>query len=463
MTRTGIRIGLALLLAATLAIGIYGIQRSIWLDEAWVANSVLQPTAAGMFYYPAWLQTTPPLFLLLVRGVVHLLGASSATFRLVSLAFSLLAVVALFAAARRVVSPAFALLGAALMAFQPTAIEYSHTLKQYSAEMAMAAVILWAAIRYLQEPSNKALLWLMAAFAVALPLAFASAFLLPGVVIAVCARGIVRRAAFLVLVCAAVLLPLYLFFIRPNVSPLLRNFWVEHTETLTWRFVAGLAVCVAALAILRIPVMLVAVLPCLLFAAVEALKWYPNTSRTHLFVLPCFFLAAVMVAQKFANWPRIAVAIAFIYVCVGAWNQIHRHRNQPEEDYASAVDYLRRSVQPADVLMVHASVQEGFELYTRMDRWVPSRLIYGDTGYPCCRRVPPAGRSARDDLRRKFPAGFHGRVWLFYSTRRLQWNYVGVDEGQIWKAWVAAQGCSPGREVDFPNLAVSPMDCAEIR
>src|SRR5579871_5202302 len=37
------------LLLLTLVLGLYGIQRSLWLDESWVANSVNAPTLSGMF------------------------------------------------------------------------------------------------------------------------------------------------------------------------------------------------------------------------------------------------------------------------------------------------------------------------------------------------------------------------------------------------------------------------------
>ena len=48
--------------------------KSLWTGEAWVANSVLSDSLAQMFHYDAWLQTTPPLFLLLVRESVHVFG-----------------------------------------------------------------------------------------------------------------------------------------------------------------------------------------------------------------------------------------------------------------------------------------------------------------------------------------------------------------------------------------------------
>ena len=62
------RLATIVLLGFTLILGLYGIERSLWLDEAWVANSVHAPTLHGMFYYPNWLQTSPPLFLLLAES-----------------------------------------------------------------------------------------------------------------------------------------------------------------------------------------------------------------------------------------------------------------------------------------------------------------------------------------------------------------------------------------------------------
>src|SRR5579863_3590861 len=86
--------------AATLLVGlvlrIHDLGRSLWSDEAWVANSVLTDSLSRMFHYDAWLQTTPPLFLVLVRGTVRTLGLSNYTLRAVPFVLSVLAM-ALFA------------------------------------------------------------------------------------------------------------------------------------------------------------------------------------------------------------------------------------------------------------------------------------------------------------------------------------------------------------------------------
>ena len=39
--------GLAVLLLGGAAARVHGLDRSLWLDEAWVANSVLEPSAAN--------------------------------------------------------------------------------------------------------------------------------------------------------------------------------------------------------------------------------------------------------------------------------------------------------------------------------------------------------------------------------------------------------------------------------
>src|SRR6516162_9211665 len=57
------------------------LSKSLWLDEAWVANSVLEPSWRQMFYYERWAQTTPPLVLVSMRGAVHLFGSGEIALR----------------------------------------------------------------------------------------------------------------------------------------------------------------------------------------------------------------------------------------------------------------------------------------------------------------------------------------------------------------------------------------------
>ncbi len=229
----------------TLALGIFGIQRSLWLDEAWVANSVLAPSLSGMFYYPDWLQSTPPLFLLLTRAAVHVFGVSNTAFRLVPLALALAAIAGMVAVSTRLLSRPFSALACALLTFHPTTIEYSRTCKQYSGEVAATVAILLCTVLYLQQPTRRRFYWLTAAFVLTLPLAWSTVFLIPGVAIAVWAHGGFRRAGTLVLISIGVLAILYVAFIRPNISPEFRAYWTATAQNLSPGLLAAVGLCVS--------------------------------------------------------------------------------------------------------------------------------------------------------------------------------------------------------------------------
>ena len=473
------RIAITLLVLATLAFGLYGIERSLWLDEAWVANSVHAPTLGEMFYYPGWLQTSPPLFLLLERAIVRVFGLSNAALRGVPVALEIAAVGLFYAAARRLVSLPLAVLAATLVAFHPVAIEYSRTAKQYSGEVAATAAILAAASVYLGKPSPQTFRALLLTLSVAILLSYPSVFLIPGVIVAVWASGERRRAVWLTVTASAISAILYLLFIRPNYSPALREFWAISPEHISPAlFATAIVLCVVALTRFyamnpRQWMYPVCAAPGLLLAASSALGWYPATTRTWLFVLPCLVMLLAMMSAEFLNgWPRLIPAVSIIaWVAavalpgVAGWRQVHQHRNQPEEDFARAVLFLRQHAQPSDLLLVHPSVKEGFELYAIMEDYTAPRPVYGATGWPCCVRghlAPPHSSSRQavvDDLEAKIPRGFSGRVWLIYSSRPTQWDYTGLDEGNLWRSQAWAMGCPPEGFVAFTNVAISRMYC----
>jgi hypothetical protein len=68
------------LLLAGIITRVYSLDRSLWLDEAWVANSIQSASLGQAIYYDDWLQTTPPLFIALSR-LITALGTSNVAFR----------------------------------------------------------------------------------------------------------------------------------------------------------------------------------------------------------------------------------------------------------------------------------------------------------------------------------------------------------------------------------------------
>jgi hypothetical protein len=500
-----------ILLLTVLGLGIYGMGRSLWLDEAWVANSVQTKSLAGMFYYPDWLQVNPPLFLLLARAAVRVLGASSAAFRVVPLSMALVAAASMLAVSRQLLRPSLALLATAVVVFNQTAIEYSRTLKPYSGELAATAILLLAAARYVREPDRRRYVWLLAAVAIAMPLAYPAVFILPGIVLAVAlvppakarcseapgsslGRTLVqwRRSAAIAALSGGILLALYWFSIRPNLAPELRDFWavdVDHgmTTGLWFALVFCLAAAVrAASGMLRgTPgprdwAMILCLLPCLLLAASGALGLYPVSHRTRLFALPCLALAAAMTAEDLLRrwldrwFDRQAtevtvLALTLCIACHAAGAEVIERRAVADEDFAAAVRFLEQRLKPGDLLLVHASSKEGFLLYSRMDGWNPPNVLYGNTGWPCCARGKngrpgvSTARAVSRDLYAMIPRGYSGRIWILHTTRPSHWSYVGLNEGELWHDDLLDRGCLAGPFLRFENLAITPIDCVDAQ
>jgi hypothetical protein len=475
------RLATVALLALTLVLGLYGIERSLWLDEAWVANSVNAPTLGGMFYYPNWLQTSPPLFLLLARAAVRAFGLSTVVLRSVPLLLSLVAVWAMLGAARKVVSPSFAVLATAILAFHPTVVEYFRSFKQYGGEVAATGLVLWAAIAYLQKPERKQFYILLAVTVGAMALSYPTVFLLPGLIVVV-GLGDRRRAIALAGVSGVVLAVLYWFFVQPNYTPALHQYWMSDPQNwLTPGMIAAVAFC--AVVAVRIAVSpyadqrdrtsILLLTPCVLLFASELLGWYPASPRTQLFVRPCFLLLLAMNTEDlvtFLKWRRrnmdaAIILAAAVVMFLGVRKQFHEGRFQPEEDMSGAVRYLRKNVGPSDLVLVHPSLREGFLLYTAMQGWNAKPVIYGDTGWPCCPRGRPPGvdvstpEKIQRDLDAKIPRDFHGRIWLFYTDRPLHWAYVRVEDSKLWQNYFWSRNCRPELYIRFANLGLTPLKC----
>lgn len=130
------------------------ITESLWTDEVWVANSILQPSLREMFFYDRWAQTTPVAFLMLERWIAGALGPSNLTFRIWPLVAGIASIGLVWLAGRQILRRPYDLIPVLLVAGSPIAIFYSRFLKQYSSELAAAALILYLAILYLKRPNT---------------------------------------------------------------------------------------------------------------------------------------------------------------------------------------------------------------------------------------------------------------------------------------------------------------------
>ncbi|MCP9485245.1 MAG: glycosyltransferase family 39 protein [Gaiellaceae bacterium MAG52_C11] len=132
---------------ALLRLARYLDNRSLWLDEAFLAINLKEKSFSELLGQLEFLQSAPAGFLLAEKAAVTLFGDSEYALRLLPLAASLVAL-ALFAyVARRLLSPPVALLAVALFAVNPRLLYFSSEVKPYGTDVAVALLLLALAVR----------------------------------------------------------------------------------------------------------------------------------------------------------------------------------------------------------------------------------------------------------------------------------------------------------------------------
>lgn len=144
-----------MLLGAALRILRYVADRSLWLDEAYLANSVLTYSFRRLLTQPLmhW-QAAPAGFLLLQKVAVSLFGGSEYALRLVPLIAGLASIPLFGGVVRRCLGPTAQILAMALFVLLDPLIYYSAEAKQYGLDVTVALAILLAAFRVREAPRN---------------------------------------------------------------------------------------------------------------------------------------------------------------------------------------------------------------------------------------------------------------------------------------------------------------------
>jgi hypothetical protein len=139
------------LIALTIPARLVWMHLSLWLDEAWVANAVLQPSLKQMIYYPHWVQSTPVLFLFLERLGTALFGVNEIAVRIIPWVGSLAAAFVFGSVLRMLFPVPLSLSLLALFSTNYWAIKYAQQTKQYGTDLFVAAVLVWLICHLLSD------------------------------------------------------------------------------------------------------------------------------------------------------------------------------------------------------------------------------------------------------------------------------------------------------------------------
>jgi uncharacterized membrane protein len=129
--------------------------RSLWLDEAYLANSILTYSFKQLLTQPLmhW-QAAPVGFVLLQKLAVTLLGNSEYALRIVPLLAGIASIPIFYGIVRRCLQPTAQVLATGLFITIDPLIYYSSEAKQYGMDVMIALAIVWAAIYFRERQTS---------------------------------------------------------------------------------------------------------------------------------------------------------------------------------------------------------------------------------------------------------------------------------------------------------------------
>ena len=442
----------------------YLLQHSLWIDEAWVADTV----RARIGLTPALSSSTPVGWTFLLRLVPF---GGPERLRLVPLAFAMLAAAAgyLFGRELRLTRFATGILTGAAVLLSP-AMLIRDDLKQYTAE-AFACVVVWLLVARIENEWRVRRLAAIAATA-SVGMLFANTVILVGVaaMASLALECLVtrhfRRLAAVAAASAVMLgagLAIYEWLIRPQITQNLVSYWAPHyMPTTSWSAAFSflnqmlhhlapylgfgslivdavlLLAGVAALVWLGRPA-LAAMFPLTLAVVIAAsgARKYPfgdtRTSTFWLVAAPLLMAVAVAAAARLAvridRRAPLAVAAAALAVWVPFTDAYIRSHQIPNEDVHSEVAYLDTHLRRGDVVIVSYAASYAFAYYYQQadpsfvpDTEGPNAHVPAYPSVPWIIVMPNrraadvanALAAARAEIAAE-PAGARGRIWIIRS------------------------------------------------
>ncbi|MGB9775830.1 MAG: glycosyltransferase family 39 protein [Anaerolineae bacterium] len=480
-------------LLATLALGIaarmaqYLSNRSLWLDEAYLALNILGRDFSGLLRPLDHHQIAPPLFLWAVKLAVSLWGDSEAGLRLVPLIGGILALPLFYRLARRMLGPLGAWLGTAMLGWSQPLIYYASEVKPYATDALTAIAACALALPLIEgsaadRPSYRRLL-LTGVLGTLMPwFSYPSAFVLGGLALAMLGGPLLRRQyrralrmTIPPLLWGLSLLALYGAVLRPGLrDPFLRTFWREFfapfpprsLTDLYWYlqawfdflvFAGGLPFYgLATFAWLagsitlwqarrRAPAMAL-ILPFFGAAVASALKLYPLYIRVILFAVPpAFLLIACGGEAIYRALAPHSRAIAIVGVALLVLHPFYRSLSVlsapwVNEEVRPAIQYIRDHWQEGDRVYVYHGAAPMFAYYA------PRFGLDDPTLYQMGRASNGDFAVLQDDVARLSP----GRVWALFAHI---YSFNGISEQSFLLAQLDGRGVQLDR-LEVQNAAV---------
>lgn len=458
----------AVALGAILRLARYGLNRSLWIDEAFIALNVIHRSLGHLMDPLSYFQGAPPGFLALEKASVSVLGGGEHALRLWPLLAGLASLPLFLVLARRLLDPVAALLAVAAFAVSGPLIDYATQVKPYEGDVLAAIVLLLAAWACIERGPSPPRLALLAVAGIASQwVSFAALIILPAILVAIAwpdapARRWRRLAALGAVaaswaVSAALLWEVSLrHLVSLRISPTnpsggyvprgpLDVSWYANAIVSLFRTTIGVPRPLAGAGLLVLLVGVVAlwrrgreavvllVMPIAMAVLAATVQAYGFGSRFSLFLVPSMLLlmAAGIRAMLPADRRAMAAGLIAVVMVVGGMVAIaYRSVTAPShEEITPVLAYVAKHRRPGDTVFVDYWAQYAFAYYAPRYGFPTAPAVHTKApagGYaPALRSLPPGlligpyqgyftrGLRGLDALRRA------GRVWLIFSHERV--------------------------------------------
>jgi len=185
---------IVILVGAALRLAAYLTARSLWLDEAMLANNIVGRTFVALFGPLGENQSAPWLFLFGERATAMVLGPNELALRLLPLIAGILLPWVAWLTATKLADRATGVIAASIAALSPLLLYYSNEVKPYGTDAFVSATLAFVTLRVLEDAADRRR-WFILVFggAVGLVAAFPAAFMLPACWAALLASPNVRQ------------------------------------------------------------------------------------------------------------------------------------------------------------------------------------------------------------------------------------------------------------------------------
>ena len=463
-------------LAGSLRLAVYLADRSLIIDESFMALNVARRSATGLTGQLDWNTAAPIAFLEIEKGLTALFGSSDFVLRLAPLAASLVAVFLFVELAKRVLESHAVALAALLFAGVALATAYAAIAKPYSFDLAFVIGIFLATLAVLQsEDANWPTLSLAGLGVVGPFFSYASVFAIAAsgavlVLDAVVHDSRAKRLRTAAVVCSWLLLLGITFLVRSStLSHIRHSLSNENGDSFTSvrnaggavRQVlgvspytndlgAGFAFAAAAAAAVLISVGIVSLfrvawekallltLPAVFLVIAFAAGWYPLFPRAILFLAPSLvlFLAAgcaVLLESGRSTVVRgsVLALLALVVVSQGASTVRTLQSFRPDDGIKPIMNTLAERQRPGDAVYLNFAAQYAFAHYLECDCAGPRVERAKRAGLwpvdPANGRVDQWSPALKSRSSRFRIGDFRG-----YDLRGIMQDFAELPRGRVW-------------------------------